>query len=228
MNVKCEKCNQEWELGWTIKQTHYKLFKHKGESGTEKILCQTCYQQDQNQYLKDWERIQEYKEGENMPKEIKGLTKCYAGKIDEIEGKVLSQSKCYHCNPWKVEPEQRERMKKLQENRKDLHWEEKRELEELEKRYGKNNENPKQRENKIKELQARIAELEAITNRTPEQEQELQGKRKELEDLEKETNSSPSDFWGNYKGWIIGGVVILVILIILGIVFGSKKKCTNY
>jgi len=85
-------------------------------------------------------------------------------------------------------------MKKLQENRKDLHWEEKRELEALEKRYGENNENPKQRENKIKELQARITELEAITNRTPEQEQELQGKRKELEDLEKETNSSPSDF----------------------------------
>lgn len=37
--------------------------------------------------------------------------------------------------------------------------------------------------------------------------------------------SSASNFnWKDYQGWIIGGVVILVLLIILGIVFGSKKK----
>ena len=44
MKEKCEKCNQEWEVGFiSITQTYYKLFKHKGESGTEKTLCQTCY-----------------------------------------------------------------------------------------------------------------------------------------------------------------------------------------
>ncbi|MCE8163564.1 MAG: hypothetical protein I3273_03580 [Candidatus Moeniiplasma glomeromycotorum] len=144
MSKKCEKCGLEWETGWTIKQTHYRLVKHKGEKGTEKILCQTCYQQDKQQYLKDWEFIQEYEKGKNMPKEIKvDYAKCYANKVDEIEEEVLNQGKCYHCNPWKVEPKQRKRMKKLQENKKNLNWEEKKELELLEKRYNKkDNETP--------------------------------------------------------------------------------------
>lgn len=174
--------------------------------------------------MRDWERVQEYEKGKNFPKEIKGLVECYAKKIDEIEGEILSQSRCHHCNPWKVEPEQRKRMKKLQDNRKDLHREEKNELEALEKRYNENNKNPGQRETEIQQLRTRIAELENIANRTPEQEQELQDKKKELERSEKETKSSSSNFWENYKGWIIGGGILLVLLIILGMIFGNKKK----
>jgi len=33
-----------------------------------------------------------------------------------------------------------------------------------------------------------------------------------------------SDFWGKYKGLIIGGVVVIVLLIMLGIIFGGNKK----
>ena len=40
----------------------------------------------------------------------------------------------------------------------------------------------------------------------------------------KETNEQVSNFWQEYKGWIIGGIVIIVLLIILGIIFGNKKK----
>jgi len=40
----------------------------------------------------------------------------------------------------------------------------------------------------------------------------------------KENEQAVSDFWQKYKGWIIGGVVFFVLLIILGIVFGSNKK----
>jgi hypothetical protein len=78
-------------------------------------------------------------------------------------------------------------MKKLQENRKDLHWEEKRELEALERRYSKEGQ-------KIQQLRDRIAELEAITNRTAEQEQELKNKKKELEESKKEIKSTSSNF----------------------------------
>jgi hypothetical protein len=54
MNVKCEKCNQEWEIGFlSTTQTYYTVFEHKGESGTEKTLCQNCYQKDQKEYLRD-------------------------------------------------------------------------------------------------------------------------------------------------------------------------------
>ena len=38
-------------------------------------------------------------------------------------------------------------------------------------------------------------------------------------------SSSSSDFnWKDYQGWIIGGGIFLVLLIILGLVFGGKKK----
>ena len=33
-----------------------------------------------------------------------------------------------------------------------------------------------------------------------------------------------SDFWKNYKGWIIGGGIGLVIIIVLGIVFSRKRS----
>ena len=42
--------------------------------------------------------------------------------------------------------------------------------------------------------------------------------------FDKETKEQVSNFWEKYKGWIIGGAVILVLLIILGVIFGNKKK----
>ena len=42
---------------------------------------------------------------------------------------------------------------------------------------------------------------------------------------DKGSQSSSSNFnWKDYKGWIIGGIVIVVLLVILGIVFSSNKK----
>ena len=40
----------------------------------------------------------------------------------------------------------------------------------------------------------------------------------------RETKEQVSNFWEKYKGWIIGGGVALVVIIVLGIVLGSRKK----
>jgi hypothetical protein len=49
----------------------------------------------------------------------------------------------------------------------------------------------RERESKIEELRRRIAELEAIINRTSEQETELTSKKQELAELEKQQSQDP-------------------------------------
>ena len=60
-------------------------------------------------------------------------------------------------------------------------------------------ERERERERQISQLRTRIAELEAIVNRTPHQEQELRNKRQELTDLENQQQSGGGGSGGNPK-----------------------------
>jgi len=74
-------------------------------------------------------------------------------------------------------------------------------------------------EREREQIQTRIAELEAITNRTAEQEQELQNLKEKLVKLEQQERSSKS-----YWPWIIGGGIILVLLVGVIIYFLTRNK----
>lgn len=41
---------------------------------------------------------------------------------------------------------------------------------------------------------------------------------------EEQDKQTVLNFWQKYKTWIIGGGVVLTLLIILGVIFGRKKK----
>ncbi|MCE8164090.1 MAG: hypothetical protein I3273_07380 [Candidatus Moeniiplasma glomeromycotorum] len=74
-------------------------------------------------------------------------------------------------------------------------------------------------------MRGRIAELEAIINRTSEQETELTSKKQELAELEKQQSQEPKKT--NWTLWIIGGVVILVLvvgIVAYYLVKSNKKK----
>jgi hypothetical protein len=79
----------------------------------------------------------------------------------------------------------------------------------------------RERESKIEELRSRIAELEAIINRTPQQEQELQDKKQELVELEKQQQKGG---FKKYLPWIIGGGIVLIVAIGAIAYFTLRKK----
>ena len=87
----------------------------------------------------------------------------------------------------------------------------------------------RERERQISQLRTRIAELEAIANRTSAQEQELQAKRAELARLENQQQGGGGSSGGNpkkptnYWMWILVVVVFLVIVIVAYFIIRKKK-----
>jgi len=84
-----------------------------------------------------------------------------------------------------------------------------------------NPERERERERAISQLRTRIAELEAIINRTPEQERELQNKKKELSELEKQQQEGG---FKKYLTWIIGGGITLILVIFVVYLLSKKSK----
>ena len=75
------------------------------------------------------------------------------------------------------------------------------------------------REREREQIRTRIAELEAIANRTPEQEQELRDLKEKLTKLEQQDKGK------SYWPWIIGGGIFVVLsIIVIYFLIRNKKK----
>src|ERR1043166_9816537 len=97
----CNICQKEMDTNGYNTDTNYNVSFYHGKKPKPSegfIMCETCYQDKEQEYLVNYERIFKETKKEGIKFIKKPEIDCYASQKDQ-NGKILKQTECRHCQP---------------------------------------------------------------------------------------------------------------------------------